>query len=56
MTLKDKRIEWRMRYDAWKKSGQSIAEWCRGQELKRIRCIIGCNNFVSTTILPEVHQ
>ncbi|WP_373894789.1 IS66 family insertion sequence element accessory protein TnpA [Virgibacillus natechei] len=34
MTLKDKRIEWKVRYDAWKESGQNIAEWCRDQEIK----------------------
>ncbi|WP_164667689.1 IS66 family insertion sequence element accessory protein TnpA [Virgibacillus doumboii] len=34
MTLKDKRIEWKARYDDWKGSGQSIAEWCRDQEIK----------------------
>ncbi|WP_121640688.1 hypothetical protein [Virgibacillus sp. Bac330] len=34
MTLKDKRIEWKARYDAWKESGQSISEWCRGKEIK----------------------
>lgn len=31
MTLKEKRIEWKARYDAWKESEQSIAEWCRDQ-------------------------
>ncbi|WP_225220793.1 IS66 family insertion sequence element accessory protein TnpA [Bacillus norwichensis] len=34
MTLKDKRIEWKARYDALKKSGQSVAAWCRDQEIK----------------------
>ncbi|TFJ91365.1 IS66 family insertion sequence element accessory protein TnpA [Lentibacillus salicampi] len=34
MTQKDKRIEWKARYEAWKASGQSIAEWCRSQEIK----------------------
>ncbi|MEW9677942.1 IS66 family insertion sequence element accessory protein TnpB [Lentibacillus sp. L22] len=33
MTQKDKRIEWKARYDTWKESGQSIAEWCRNQEV-----------------------
>ena len=33
MTLKDKRIEWKARYDAWKESGQSVAEWCREQKI-----------------------
>jgi len=34
MTQKDKRIEWEARYAAWKESGQSIAAWCRQQEIK----------------------
>ncbi len=34
MTLKNKRIEWKVRYDAWKESGQSVAAWCRDQEIK----------------------
>ncbi len=33
MTLKDKRIEWKARYNAWKDSGKNIAEWCREQEI-----------------------
>lgn len=33
MTLKEKRIEWKAQYNAWKESGQSIAEWCRNQEI-----------------------
>ena len=33
MTLKEKRIEWEARYDAWKESEQSIASWCRDQEI-----------------------
>lgn len=32
MTLKDKRIEWKTRYDAWKESDQSIVAWCRDHE------------------------
>ncbi|WP_425357516.1 IS66 family insertion sequence element accessory protein TnpA [Lentibacillus jeotgali] len=31
---KDKRIEWQARYEAWEESGQSIARWCRNQEVK----------------------
>ncbi|ASK63889.1 hypothetical protein CFK37_19725 [Virgibacillus phasianinus] len=33
MTLKDKRIEWKLRFDAWKESGLSIAKWCREHKL-----------------------
>lgn len=34
MTQQDKRIEWKSRYDAWKKSGLSAAAWCRKHNLK----------------------
>src|SRR5699024_11319588 len=34
MTLKKKRIEWKAIYEAWKESGQSVAEWCRNHEIK----------------------
>nr|WP_255585403.1 hypothetical protein [Virgibacillus sp. NKC19-3] len=34
MTLKDKRIEWKARYDAWEESEQNVAEWCRDQEIQ----------------------
>src|SRR5699024_9904392 len=30
----EKRMEWQSRYDAWKTSGSSVAEWCRAQGLK----------------------
>ncbi|PAV27589.1 IS66 family insertion sequence hypothetical protein [Virgibacillus profundi] len=34
MTLTDKRLEWKARYDAWKSSDLSIAKWCREQGIK----------------------
>src|SRR5699024_4745575 len=34
MSLADKRIEWKARFDAWKSSGLSVAEWCREQGIK----------------------
>lgn len=34
MTLVDKRIEWKERYDSWKSSGLSASEWCRLHGLK----------------------
>ncbi len=34
MILKDKRTEWKARYDAWKESGKSVAAWCRDQAIK----------------------
>ncbi|WP_088052318.1 IS66 family insertion sequence element accessory protein TnpA [Virgibacillus dakarensis] len=34
MTQADKRIEWKARFDAWKASGFSVAEWCRKQGVK----------------------
>ncbi|MUV38120.1 hypothetical protein JNUCC1_01944 [Lentibacillus sp. JNUCC-1] len=35
MTLKDKRIEWKQRYDAWQESELSVAEWCRTHDVKK---------------------
>lgn len=34
MTLKEKRIEWKARYEAWKQSGLSVVDWCQHQEIK----------------------
>src|SRR5699024_2653627 len=34
MSLADTRIEWTARFDAWKCSGLSVAEWCREQGTK----------------------
>jgi len=34
MTKAEKRIEWKARFDAWKASGLSVAEWCREKGLK----------------------
>lgn len=34
MTLKEKRIEWKARYEAWKQSGESVVDWCQHQEIK----------------------
>lgn len=34
MTLKEKRIEWKARYDAWKQSGYSVVDWCQHQKIK----------------------
>jgi hypothetical protein len=34
MTKAEKRIEWKARFDAWKASGLSIAEWCRAEGVK----------------------
>ena len=34
MTKAEKRIKWKARFDAWKASGLSVAEWCREKGLK----------------------
>lgn len=34
MNIAEKRIEWKARFDAWKVSGLSAAEWCRDQDIK----------------------
>ncbi|WP_164667672.1 IS66 family insertion sequence element accessory protein TnpA [Virgibacillus doumboii] len=53
MTLKDKRIEWKARYDDWKESGQSIAEWCRDQEIKVHQMYYWVQRFERDVISPE---
>ncbi|WP_010530098.1 IS66 family insertion sequence element accessory protein TnpA [Lentibacillus jeotgali] len=53
MTLKDKRIEWKARYDAWKESGESIAEWCRDQEIKVHQMYYWVQRFERDMISPE---
>lgn len=34
MTKAEKRIEWKARFDAWRASGLSVAEWCREKDIK----------------------
>jgi transposase-like protein len=34
MTIAEKRIEWKERFDAWKSSGLRVAEWCRTEGVK----------------------
>lgn len=53
MTLKDKRIEWKARYDAWKESGQSVAEWCRTQEIKVHQMYYWVQRFENNEVSPE---
>ncbi|WP_164670456.1 IS66 family insertion sequence element accessory protein TnpA [Virgibacillus doumboii] len=53
MTLKDKRIEWKARYDDWKESGQSIAGWCRDQEIKVHQMYYWVQRFEKDMISPE---
>lgn len=52
MTLKDKRIEWKSRYDAWKESGQSITEWCRDQKIKVHQMYYWVQRFERDMISP----
>jgi len=53
MTLKDKRIEWKTRYDSWKASGQGIAEWCRDQDIKVHQMYYWVRRFERDMISPE---
>ncbi|GAB3809112.1 IS66 family insertion sequence element accessory protein TnpA [Virgibacillus kimchii] len=53
MTLKDKRIEWEARYDAWKDSGQSVAEWCRDHEIKAHQMYYWIQRFENQENLSE---
>lgn len=34
MTRNDNRINLEMRYEAWKKSGLGVADWCRNRDVK----------------------
>ena len=34
MTKSEKRIEWKTRFDAWKASDLSVAQWCREEGIK----------------------
>lgn len=53
MTLKDKRIEWKTHYDAWKESGKSVAEWCRDQEIKVHQMYYWVQRFERDETSPE---
>lgn len=56
MTLSEKRIEWKSRFDAWKASGLSIAAWCREQGIKKSQMYYWIRSFAdnnSTDRAPE---
>lgn len=54
MTLQDKRIEWKTRYDAWKESEQSIAKWCRDQEVNVHQMYYWVKRFENDQASPEL--
>ncbi|MFZ3580448.1 IS66 family insertion sequence element accessory protein TnpA [Virgibacillus sp. DJP39] len=53
MTQTDKRIEWKARFDAWKSSGFSVAEWCREQGVKEHQMYYWIQKFESDERSPE---
>jgi len=56
MTQEEKRIEWKTRYESWKKSGQSIAEWCRVQEIKTHQMYYWVQQFDNTNDSMESNK
>lgn len=53
MSKAEKRIEWKARYDAWKVSGLSVAEWCRVEGIKDHLMYYWIRRFEEVT---EAHQ
>ncbi len=53
MTQIDKRIEWKKRFDAWKASDMSVAEWCREQGLKVHQMYYWIHKFERGESFPE---
>lgn len=47
MALKSKEIQWKARFDAWKESGQSIAKWCKDQDIKASQMYYWARKFES---------
>jgi transposase-like protein len=56
MKKAEKRIEWRARFDAWKASGLSVAEWCRDKGLKNHQMYYWINKFEDDSDPTEKHQ
>ncbi|GGH89167.1 transposase-like protein [Pullulanibacillus pueri] len=53
MSLTDKRIEWKARFDTWKTSGLSVAEWCEEQDIKRHQMYYWVRKFENEMTSPE---
>ncbi|WP_077296230.1 IS66 family insertion sequence element accessory protein TnpA [Virgibacillus pantothenticus] len=53
MTLKNRRIEWKARYTAWKESGKSIAEWCRNEEITLHQMYYWVRQFEEESVSSE---
>lgn len=45
MTLADKRIEWKAKFDSWKASGLTVAAWCREQGVNIPQMYYWVRNF-----------
>lgn len=52
----DKRIEWKSRYDAWKTSGLSAAEWSRINDVKKHQMYYWIRKFREEEISTNEHQ
>lgn len=53
MTQVDKRIEWKDRFDAWKASDLSVAEWCREQGVKDHQMYYWIRKFERDSLTSE---
>lgn len=56
MTKEEKRIEWKARFDSWKHSGLSVAEWCREEGIKDHQMYYWIHRFKDDSLVTEVHQ
>ena len=56
MTKAEKRIEWKARFDAWKASGLSVAEWCRDKDLKKHQMYYWIRQFEDDSDPIETNQ
>lgn len=52
----DKRIEWKSRYDAWKTSGLSAAEWSRINDVKKHQMYYWIRKFREEEISTNERQ
>lgn len=56
MTKAEKRIEWKARFDSWKASGLSVAEWCRDKGLKDHQMYYWIRKFEGKSDTAETRQ
>lgn len=56
MTKKEKRIEWKAKFDSWKRSGLSVAEWCREEGIKDHQMYYWIQRFKDDSLVTEAPQ